>query len=82
MAMAQRVAATLRVKYKIDFIFDSEGPGRVATTQPVARWPVAMANGHLAIGWVAATLPGPSESNIKSNLYLTRKGGAPLASQT
>ena len=25
MAMAGRVAATLRVKYKIDFIFDSQG---------------------------------------------------------
>ena len=25
MAMAWRVAATLRVKYKIDFIFDSQG---------------------------------------------------------
>ena len=25
MAMAREVAATLRVKYKIDFIFDSEG---------------------------------------------------------
>ena len=44
--MAGRVAATLRVKYKIDFIFDSEGPGRVAATQPVARWPLAMANGQ------------------------------------
>ena len=28
MAMAWRVAATLRVKFKIDFVFDSQG-GRV-----------------------------------------------------
>ena len=63
MAMARRVAATLRVKYKIDFIFDSEG-GRVESQ--AARRRAAC----------DSTLP-PCESNTKSILYLTRKGGGP-----